>query len=238
MPGDTQQFAATVTGANDPNVTWSVSGGGTIDATTGLFTAGSTAGTFTVRATSVVDAGVFGEATVTVEVPSSPFLVLEAYAEAGAVHVPASLTQFPLQVSASDDSSGASANFTASFTGNEIAWSGSATSLDNGAGALGHVLLQFTPSQATTFTVSVDSAWVIDASGPTATAEIGAQVQTSGGDAVAHYVVVAGKATDQRMLDTVQVAAGETVDILLEGVVGSGGIGSGDGATVTIDPAP
>ncbi|HEU4618918.1 MAG TPA: S8 family serine peptidase, partial [Gammaproteobacteria bacterium] len=42
--GASRQFAATVTGASDPRVTWSVSGGGTIDTATGLFTADSAAG--------------------------------------------------------------------------------------------------------------------------------------------------------------------------------------------------
>ncbi len=65
-PGGSQQFSATVNGTADPRVTWNVvSGDGTIS-TTGLFTAGQTAGSATVRATSVADPKVFGEATVTV----------------------------------------------------------------------------------------------------------------------------------------------------------------------------
>jgi hypothetical protein len=59
-PGQTQQFAATVTGSN-ANVTWSVdgvTGGNTTDGTisaSGLYTPPSTAGTHTVTATSVAN---------------------------------------------------------------------------------------------------------------------------------------------------------------------------------------
>ena len=67
--GGTQQFTATVHGATDQHVTWTiVSGDETTDATiddTGLFTAGAP-GTVTVRATSVVAAAAFTAATVTV----------------------------------------------------------------------------------------------------------------------------------------------------------------------------
>jgi hypothetical protein len=67
--GGTQQFTATVHGATDQHVTWTiVSGDETTDATiddTGLFTAGAP-GTVTVRATSVVATTAFAEATVTV----------------------------------------------------------------------------------------------------------------------------------------------------------------------------
>lgn len=63
-PGGAQQFSVTVTGTNDPRVTWT-STGGTISST-GFYTAGNAAGTFTVRATSVVDSSAFGEATVTI----------------------------------------------------------------------------------------------------------------------------------------------------------------------------
>ena len=68
----TQQFSAAVAGTNSPaqTVTWTIEGtptatGSTVSAT-GLFTAGTTAGTATVRATSTVDTTKFGETTVTV----------------------------------------------------------------------------------------------------------------------------------------------------------------------------
>lgn len=65
-PGGAQQFAAAVRGTTDPRVTWVVpSAGGTVSAS-GVFTAGPTAGTFAVRAISVVDPNAFAEATVTI----------------------------------------------------------------------------------------------------------------------------------------------------------------------------
>ena len=64
VAGQTQQFTATVTGGTNQAVVWTATGG-TIT-TTGLFTAGATGGTFSVRAASVIDASVFGEAAVTI----------------------------------------------------------------------------------------------------------------------------------------------------------------------------
>lgn len=64
----TQQFTAVVTGTGtfDDAVTWSVeSGDGSIDSA-GLYTAGSAAGSATIRATSVQDPTEYDEATVTV----------------------------------------------------------------------------------------------------------------------------------------------------------------------------
>jgi hypothetical protein len=76
--GATQQFAATVVGTNNPNlaVVWSVdlqsgTAVGTIS-TAGLYAAPATAGTFTVRATSVQDGTKSGTATVTVTAPPPP----------------------------------------------------------------------------------------------------------------------------------------------------------------------
>jgi hypothetical protein len=64
--GAQQPFSVTVTGTNDPRVTWTATGG-TIDNTTGIFTAGNTAGTgFKVRATSVADPTAFDEIPVTI----------------------------------------------------------------------------------------------------------------------------------------------------------------------------
>ncbi len=63
--GQTQQFTATVTGSTNTAVTWSATGG-TISST-GLFTAGSTAGSFSVKATSVADTTKFASASVTVQ---------------------------------------------------------------------------------------------------------------------------------------------------------------------------
>ena len=72
LVGATKQFSATVTGLSTGNqgVTWSVTGtGGTINATTGLFTANA-AGTCTVTATNTFS-GKTGTATVTVTTPPS-----------------------------------------------------------------------------------------------------------------------------------------------------------------------
>ncbi len=67
-PGQTQQFAATVSGTANTAVTWTATGG-TISSS-GLFTAGSTAGTaFTVTAASVADTTKKDTATVTVQAP-------------------------------------------------------------------------------------------------------------------------------------------------------------------------
>lgn len=75
-PGQSQQFTAQVTGAQDVMVTWAIDGvnGGNSNVGTvsdaGLYTAPST-GTHTVRATSVADPRGFGEATVTVRAAGS-----------------------------------------------------------------------------------------------------------------------------------------------------------------------
>lgn len=62
--GQTKQFAATVTGSTNTQVTWSA-GGGTVSST-GLFTAGSTNGNFQVKATSVADNTTSASAAVTI----------------------------------------------------------------------------------------------------------------------------------------------------------------------------
>ena len=59
------QFTATVTGSDNHSVTWEATGG-TIN-TNGLFTAGTTRGTFVVTATSVADPAKFDVAAVTVD---------------------------------------------------------------------------------------------------------------------------------------------------------------------------
>jgi len=67
VAGQTQQFTATVTGGTNQTVIWTTTApGGTITAAGGLFTAGTVSGAFTVRAASVVDPTVFGEAAVSI----------------------------------------------------------------------------------------------------------------------------------------------------------------------------
>lgn len=76
IEGQTVQMTAAVaaTGAIDTSVTWEVASGslGTIDAATGVYAAPSTAGTFTVIATSVADATKSGSGTVTVTAAPPP----------------------------------------------------------------------------------------------------------------------------------------------------------------------
>jgi hypothetical protein len=68
--GSTQQFSATVTGTSNTAVTWSATGG-TI-ATSGLFTAGTTSGAFTVTATSSANSARSAQAAVTLTAPAPP----------------------------------------------------------------------------------------------------------------------------------------------------------------------
>ncbi|MGZ4281440.1 MAG: Ig-like domain-containing protein [Gaiellaceae bacterium] len=65
--GQSTGFTATVTGTSNQDVTWNATGG-TIDQN-GNYTAGTTAGVFSVTATSKVDSGAFDTATVTVTAP-------------------------------------------------------------------------------------------------------------------------------------------------------------------------
>jgi hypothetical protein len=71
--GGSVTFSATVTGTTSGQstaVTWSVpAGAGSIDASTGVYTAPATAGTYTVTATSVANTAKKGTATVTVQAP-------------------------------------------------------------------------------------------------------------------------------------------------------------------------
>ena len=64
QPGATQQFTATVTGAANNAVTWTATGGSI--STSGLYTAGTTAGSFTVTATSVQDSNKSASASVVI----------------------------------------------------------------------------------------------------------------------------------------------------------------------------
>src|SRR5205823_1840870 len=79
--GGTQQFTATVTGSTNTSVTWSATGG-TIS-TSGLFTAPGTAGSYSVKATSVVDTTKSASAVVTVTAPPPPVVVSVSPTSAG-----------------------------------------------------------------------------------------------------------------------------------------------------------
>jgi DNA-binding beta-propeller fold protein YncE len=66
--------SGTSSGTSNQTVTWSLSGVGSIDPTTGLYTAPSTTGTATITATSVVDPSETATATVTVAAAADPGL--------------------------------------------------------------------------------------------------------------------------------------------------------------------
>ncbi len=68
--GGTQQFSANVTGTTNTGVTWSATGG-TISSS-GLFTAGTTAGTYAVTATSMADTSKSAQVPVTLTAPAAP----------------------------------------------------------------------------------------------------------------------------------------------------------------------
>src|ERR1039458_6776651 len=74
LPGQSQQFVAQVSGLSDKTVTWQVegSGGGTITST-GLYTAPSATGVYTVIATSSAGANYSAAALVLVTAKPSPF---------------------------------------------------------------------------------------------------------------------------------------------------------------------
>ncbi|MCC6263909.1 MAG: hypothetical protein IT169_10055, partial [Bryobacterales bacterium] len=74
-PSGTQTFTATVSGASNQSVTWSVWSGQGAVSTGGVYTAPASipsASTAKVRATSVADPSKYGEATVTLNPPSGP----------------------------------------------------------------------------------------------------------------------------------------------------------------------
>ena len=75
--GETQQFSATVTGASQTAVSWSVEevNGGHVDAF-GLYTAPQSTGTYHVRATSAEDAGSYASATVTVGTTAATIITI------------------------------------------------------------------------------------------------------------------------------------------------------------------
>jgi len=63
--GQTHQFTATVSGASNTSVTWTATGGSI--SPSGLYTAGQTTGSFSVRATAVADTSKSASATVSIE---------------------------------------------------------------------------------------------------------------------------------------------------------------------------
>ena len=128
--GGSQQFTATVTGNSNTAVTWSASGG-TIT-TSGMYTAPSTAGTYTVTATSAADATKSASASVTVS--AAPVVAVSITPGS------ASLT------------TGGTQQFTASVSGSSntaVTWSATGGSITSG--------LYTAPSAAGTYTVKATS---------------------------------------------------------------------------------
>jgi hypothetical protein len=67
-PGGTKRFSASVTGTSNTTVTWTATGG-TVN-TSGLYTAGTSAGSFSVTATSTQDSSRFATAGITITAPT------------------------------------------------------------------------------------------------------------------------------------------------------------------------
>lgn len=129
--GATQQFTATVSGSANTAVTWSATGG-TISAS-GVYTAPSTAATYTVKATSVADPSKSASATVTVTA-------------APAVAVAVSPTSASVQP-------GATKQFTANVTGTTntaVTWSATGGTISAGG-------LYIAPATAGNYTVRATS---------------------------------------------------------------------------------
>jgi hypothetical protein len=167
-------------------------------------------------------------------------VVQDAFAAADQVRNDSPAATPPVHVEATGPF-GSCAAFTATQSGNQVVWNGSAGTGDpNGRSvdAAASVLLKYVPDRTTKFTVTVEPGWVAATPGPSGSAEIHGEVQTSHGDAVARFERVVDTVHAQRLSDTVQVAAGETVFILVGGSAHSGGSGSGLGVTVTLEDVP
>ena len=131
--GGTQQFTATVTGLANTAVTWSATGG-TVSIT-GLYTAPTAAGTYTVTATSASDSS--ESATATVTVTTTP--------------VPIGISITPLLASLT---AGGTQQFTATVTGTtntSVTWSAS-------GGTVSSTGLYTAPSSPGTYSVTATSA--------------------------------------------------------------------------------
>ena len=130
--GAQKQFAASVSGSTNTAVTWAASGGSVTSG--GLYTAPSSAGTYTVTATSAADSTKSASAAVTVSQP----------------------TQVSISVSPSTAtlSTGAQKQFAASVSGSTntaVTWTASGGSVTSGG-------LYTAPSSAGTYTVTATSA--------------------------------------------------------------------------------
>jgi hypothetical protein len=166
VPASMQAFTASVADqfgdalATQPTVTWMVSGGGTITST-GVFTAGSSAGgPFTVTATA---AGQSGTAQVTVSQGAAPTLATAASATPN----PVTGTTTALSVLGADDQGEAALTYTWSTPG-PVAFS------VNGTNAAKNATATFTRAGAFPITVTVR-----DAGGLTVTSQVTVVVQAT-----------------------------------------------------------
>jgi MYXO-CTERM domain-containing protein len=161
--------------ATAPAFTWTVSGGGTIVASSGAFTAGASAGgPFTVTATT---GGVSGTAQVSVASGSAPTIATAAAATPN----PVTSTSTEMSVLGADDGGEAALNYTWSATGPaNVTFSANGT---NGAKAS---TATFTAAGTYSFTVTIR-----DAAGLTTTSTVTVTVQQT----AAAVAVVPGTAT-------------------------------------------
>ncbi|MCI0349769.1 MAG: choice-of-anchor D domain-containing protein [Acidobacteriales bacterium] len=139
----TQQFAATVTGTSNTAVTWSATGG-TIS-TSGLYTAPSAAGTFSVRATSVADASKSASATVTVNPAPGAITVSPTSLSFGSVLTGNTATR---TVNVSNTGSSDATVFSASTTGAGFSVTAPTFPFTLAPGASRAVSIQFAPQSS------------------------------------------------------------------------------------------
>ena len=128
----TAQFTATVSGSTNTAVTWSATGG-TLSST-GLYTAPSTAGTYTVKATSAADPTTSASASVSVSAPAT------------------------VSVSVAPTSTTTTTNGTAQFTATVSGSTNTAVTWSATGGTVSTVGLYTAPSTAGTYTVKATSA--------------------------------------------------------------------------------
>jgi hypothetical protein len=178
--GGAVQFSATVAGATNTAVTWSTTDPGGVVSSTGRYTAGTTAGSFRVRAISVAEPGAFADATVTIS-SLSHGVTRDSSLGTVAVHLisvpsncgeaardsPVGATAWSDTLSCEGSSAGdrasgvATTSFTESYAGGDLvavtaSSSGSATSVAFGtAAASGYYTLEFSVAQTTE--VSIDA---------------------------------------------------------------------------------
>ena len=180
--GQQTQFTATVIGTNNTAVTWTDSGGTVTNG--GRYTAPSSAGTYTVKATSVADSSKSASAVVTVSQP----------------------TQVSISVSPSTASlqTGGQQQFTAYVSGTSntaVTWSASSGTVTNSG-------LYVAPSAAGTYTVTA-----VSAADPTksASATVGVSAATVIAVSISPTTVALSQASQQQFAATVSGSSNTAV---------------------------